>query len=59
MREKHWLKAGGVVDDVFFIALLNIFVPIGLFFDPYDKWLRIKRWWYSRPNNRLYIHGQR
>jgi len=35
MKEKPWVKAGGVVDDVFFIALLNILVPLGLFFDPW------------------------
>lgn len=58
MTPKPWLKSGGLVDDVFFIAALNVLVPIGLFFDPWELFLRFFRWWHSKPNNRLKIHGQ-
>jgi hypothetical protein len=58
LTAKPWLKTGGLVDDVFFIAALNILVPIGLFFDPWEIYLRVIRWWYTKPKNRLNIHGQ-
>jgi hypothetical protein len=53
MQQKSWLKAGGLVDDIFFIAAINTLVPIGVFFDPWEIYLKIKRWWYSRPMKRL------
>lgn len=59
MAARTWLKSGGLVDTVFFVAALNILVPIGVFFDPWEIYLKIKRWYYSKPDNRLYIHTQR
>lgn len=51
--DKPWLKTGGLVDDVFFIAAINIFIPLSLFLDPWEIYLRLKRWWYTLPYNRI------
>lgn len=59
IKYKTWLGPGGLVDDVFFIALLNILVPLSSFLDPWEIYLKILRWWHSKPNNRLDIHGQK
>lgn len=58
MQRKSWLQSGGLVDDIFFIAAINAIVPLVFIFDPWEHFLRIKRWWYSKPNNRLNIYGQ-
>ena len=58
IKKKTWLQQGGLVDDVFFIAALNVLVPIAQFFDPWEMFLRFIRWWFSKPGNRLKIQGQ-
>lgn len=58
MQRKSWVGAGGLVDDVFFIAALNTLVPIAILFDPWEIYLKFWRWWYSRPLKRLELHGQ-
>jgi len=59
MKEKSWLKSGGLVDDVFFIAIINILVPIVNFIDPWEQYLRVRRWWNEKPMDRLKIYGQK
>lgn len=56
---RTFFKSGGLSDTVFFVAILNVLVPIVVFFDPWDLYLRVKRWYYSKPENRLYIHTQK
>lgn len=55
---KSWLRSNGLVDDIFFIALFNLLVPITTLIDFYEHWLRLVRWWYSDPDRRLELFGQ-
>ena len=57
-QETSWLKAGGLVDNVFYIALFSMFVPFGRMVDPWEIFLKLKRWWASEPNRRLNMYGQ-
>lgn len=59
MQTRTWLKSGGLVDTVFYVAALNILVPVVIFFDPWEIYLRFWRWYYSKPSQRLYIHTQK
>jgi hypothetical protein len=54
-----WLNAGGLMETVFFVAILNVLVPIVAFFDPWEFYLKIKRKHYSDPDRRLYIYSQK
>jgi hypothetical protein len=56
---KSWLKANGLVDDVFYIALLNLFVPFATLLDPYEHLLELMRWWYRDSDRRLELCGQK
>ena len=53
VKEKPLLEAGGLVDEVFFIALFNLAVPFGRLIDPWEIYLKLKRWWYEKPHKRL------
>lgn len=57
--DKTWLNAGGLVEDVFYIALFNLGVPIGRLIDPYEILLKVVRWWKSDPDRRLDMFGQK
>lgn len=57
--EKSWLKSGGLVDDVFYIALLSLLVPLGRLLDPWEIYLRVLRWYYEDPERRLQMYGQK
>lgn len=59
LGEKRWLKSGGMVDDIFFISLLNVFVPLLRLIDPLEQFYKFQRWYYSKPKNRLHFHGQK
>jgi hypothetical protein len=59
IADNIWMRPGGLADTVFFVGILNILVPISIFFDPWNLYLRIKRWYYSKPDHRLYIHTQK
>lgn len=58
ISNKSWFRVNGLVDDVFFIALLNLLVPISFLIDPYEIVLKVVRWWVSDPERRLEIFGQ-
>ena len=53
MEDKKWLIAGGLVDDVFYIALFSLLVPFGRLIDPWEIFLKLRRWWASDPEKRL------
>jgi hypothetical protein len=59
VSKKSWFKVNGLVDDVFFIALMNLFIPISFLIDPYEILLKFVRWWVSDPETRLEIFGQK
>ena len=52
------LAAGGLVEDVFYISLFSLFTPIGRLIDPYNLFLEAKRWYFSKPSQRLKSYGQ-
>jgi hypothetical protein len=47
--------SGGLVTNVFFIALLNALLPIGRFIDPFHLVLRLREKYYSDPRTRSLI----
>jgi len=49
ISNKSWFRVNGLVDDVFFIALLNLLVPLSFLIDPYEIVLKVIRWWVSDP----------
>lgn len=57
--QKTYLKANGVADDIFFIAMLNILVPVSYIFDFYEIMLKVIRWWKRQPYRRLEMYGQK
>jgi hypothetical protein len=59
MPTRYWLIHGGLVETVFFVGVLNMLSPIFVFFDPWELYLRAVRWYYSKPQNRLYIYTQK
>jgi hypothetical protein len=59
ISRRTWLEAGGLVETVFFVGILNVLIPIAIFIDPWEIYLKIVRWYYSRPSRRLYTHTQK
>jgi hypothetical protein len=41
--DNHWWEPGGLADTVFFVAILNILVPISAFLDPWNIYLKVNR----------------
>ena len=58
VEDKSWLKAGGLVDDVFYISVFSLLVPFGRLIDPWEIFLKLRRWWASDPERRLDMYGQ-
>lgn len=56
--DKLWLSKGGLVNDVFFIGLFGLAVPLARFIDPWEIYLKIRRWYYLKPKNKLKMYGQ-
>lgn len=57
--DKKWLSAGGLVNDVFFIALFSLAVPFGRFLDPWEFFLKFLRWFHTKPLQKLKMNGQK
>lgn len=49
----NYLEPNGLADDIFFIAMLNILVPLSYVFDFYEIMLKLIRWWKKQPYRRL------
>lgn len=58
-KGQSYLNGNGLANDVFFIALFNILVPVTYIFDFYEICLKIIRWWKSQPYRRLQMYGQK
>lgn len=56
---RRYLNGNGLANDVFFIALFNILVPVTYIFDFYELCLKAIRWWKSQPYTRLQMYGQK
>jgi hypothetical protein len=51
--------SSGLVTNVFFIALINMLLPIGRFVDPFNMILKLREKYYSDPEKRLFdLKGQ-
>lgn len=59
LEDKKWLSAGGLVNDVFFIALFGLATPFGRFLDPWEFFLKFLRWFHTRPQQKLKLNGQK
>lgn len=52
-------QEGGLVDDVFYFALINCLVPPFIrILNPYYFFLRLRRKYYSHPKRKLYCESQ-
>jgi hypothetical protein len=54
-----WLEKGGLVDTVFYLGAFNVGVPLVAFLDPWELFLKVRRWHASKPENRLFVHTQK
>ena len=59
INHREVFASDGLVTNVFFIALINMLLPIGRFIDPFNMILKLREKYYCDPEKRLFdLKGQ-
>lgn len=53
VNRQNLFASDGLVTNVFFIALINMLLPVGRLLDPFNLILRLREKYYSDPERRL------
>jgi hypothetical protein len=59
INHQELFTSDGLATNVFFIALINMLLPIGRFIDPFNIILKLREKYYCDPEKRLFdLKGQ-